>query len=480
MTPSDRHSAKLERLAPVKAIRAALSSHGLDGWIVGGTVRDLLLDRNVDDIDVVVGSDAGKVAKHVARQVSGDVFSLSDRFGTWRVIGPGREWQVDVSPVNEEGIELDLRLRDFTVNAIAIPAGGGQAVDPTGGIEDLNRGVLRATSEDAYRRDPLRVLRLARLACDFGFEPDRQSLVAAKRYCEGLKDVSGERVFYELRKLVTSDGVLSGLSMLDDVGGVEALLPELSLLKGIGQTPYHHLDAHGHTIEVLRQVMMLEKDMSALGDRSIEVKRRLAEPLADGLSCMQAIRFGALFHDLGKSKTHALRHDGRVTFMGHDREGRVMTADICRRFRTSGKLSMYLQGLTLHHLRLGFLVHERPLSRKHVYQYIKKCEPVALEATVLSVADRLATRGKRTKQQVIDDHLKLAREMIEKTIEWRDQYPRKPLLTGDELTAALSIEPGPEVGHLMSSLDEAQYAGEIATKEDALKLAKAMHGETTG
>ncbi len=472
-------SAKLGRLAPVQAVSAALNSQDIDGWVVGGTVRDLLLKRQVDDIDVVVSSAAEPVAKHTAREVSGDVFSLSDKFGTWRVIGPGREWQLDISPVREGDIEADLKQRDFTVNAIAVPVDGGEAIDPTGGLKDLEDRCLRVTSETAYRNDPLRVLRLARISCEYGLEPERQSVISAGRHCDGLEKVSGERIFYELRKLLTMDEALAGIELMDQVGGLEVILPEFTALKGIGQTPYHHLDAFDHTIEVLRQLVLIEKDSSVYGDFADEVNEKLSGSLADGLSFKQALRFGAIFHDLGKSNTHAVRDDGRVTFMGHDREGRIMTADICRRLKTSSRLSAYLQGLTLHHLRLGFLVHERPLTKRQVYQYINICEPVALEVTVLSVADRLATQGERTKQRVIDDHLELSREMIGQILEWRAQFPRKPLATGGELTEALSIEPGPIVGQLMNILDEAQYAGDIKTKDEALSLARLKYSETT-
>ncbi len=469
-------SAELEQSAPLQAVRSVLSSEETEGWIVGGTVRDLLMGTDIDDIDIVVSSATDRVAKGVADRISGDVFSLSDKFGTWRVIAPDRSWQADLSPVNEGGIEADLHQRDFTVNAMAIPIGGGDVIDPVDGAKDLEDRLLRVVSEDAYHNDPLRVMRLARISCEYGFKPELESVAAAGRCSEGLQRVSGERVFYELSRLVTSDGVLEGLELLDNVGAMQVVIPELSALKGIGQTPYHHLDAHDHTIEVLKQLIRLERDDSELGPAAGAVSKLMAEPLADELSYRQSLRFGALFHDLGKSKTHAQRDDGRVTFMGHDREGKIMAADICARLRTSGRLSRYLQDLTLHHLRLGFMVHDRPLSRSQAYSYIKVCEPVALEVTVFSIADRLATRGDRTKQKAIDDHVELAREMIGYVLEWRDQHPRTPLVSGDELMAELSIKPGPVVGKLLDILDEAQYLEEIKSKKEALNLAKAKHG----
>ena len=150
-----------------------------------------------------------------------------------------------------------------------------------------------------------------------------------------------------------------------------------------------------------------------------------------------------------------------------------MVEALCRRLRTRTELSDYLAAITRHHLHLGFLVHERPLSRRHVYRYLRICEPIELEVTVLSVADRLATRGERTRQEAIDSHLELARELVGEALEWRARGAGEPLVRGDDLIAELAIEPGPRVGELLELVREAEFAGEISSREDALRLARA-------
>ena len=146
-------------------------------------------------------------------------------------------------------------------------------------------------------------------------------------------------------------------------------------------------------------------------EASGELREVLDEPLADELTRGQALRLGALLHDIGKPATYHVREDGRVTFMGHDRLGQEMVREICRRLRMSVRLCRFLEAVTRHHLVLGFVVHERPLDRRDVYRYLERTSPVEVEVTLLSVADRLATRGKNA-ERAIDAHLQLAKELM--------------------------------------------------------------------
>jgi hypothetical protein len=144
---------------------------------------------------------------------------------------------------------------------------------------------------------------------------------------------------------------------------------------------------------------------------------------------------------------------------------------VCRRLHGSTALADYVAALAQHHLRLGFLVHDRPLNRRHVYRYMRACEPVELEVTVLSAADRLATRGQRTRTEAVEAHLDVARELAAEALEWRE-HPPSPPVRGDELIAALGIEPGPEVGRLLQIVEEAAFAGEARSRDEALDVAR--------
>jgi putative nucleotidyltransferase with HDIG domain len=472
--------APLERSSVVRLARSALA--GRPAWAVGGPVRDAFLGRPVDaDVDIVVGGDARDDARLLAGTADAHVFALSERFGAWRVIARDRSWQADVTPLRGGTIEADLALRDFTVNSMARPLDDLTIlVDPRGGQADLARRVLRAVTEQAFEDDPLRVLRLARFAPELGLEADPRTVALAQRTAPRIEEVAAERSFYELRRLVGGRDPVAGIRLLEAVGLLSHLLPELQGLEGVEQNPYHHLDVWGHTLEVLERVVEIERDPEPVfGDLAERVGAELSRPLADELTRGEALRFGALLHDVGKPATRAVSPEGRVLFWGHDGVGADMTREVFRRLRASTVLGEYAAALAQHHLRLGFLVHERPLTRRHVYAYMRACEPVELEVTVLSAADRLATRGERSRSEALAAHLGLARELAAEALEWRANPPVPPL-RGEELMEELQLPPGPEVGTLLRIVEEAAFAGEARTREEALEVARRASAALSG
>jgi putative nucleotidyltransferase with HDIG domain len=454
-------------------IEALVSVAREPAWLVGGAVRDRALGRATDDYDLAVASDARGLARELARSADAHAFALSEAFGVWRVVARDRGWQVDVLPVIGGSIERDLAGRDFTINAMAEPLGGGTYVDPFGGMSDLDARRLRMVSAGAFVDDPLRVLRLVRLACELGFAVDGATGAAAGASAAALADVAPERVFAELKRIVIADRALEGLALMDRIGATRVILPELTRMRGVEQSPYHHLDVYEHTQSVLEATIELSRSPGEwLGDYADAVTRFLAEPLANELTRGQALRFGALLHDVAKPATRRVTPEGRVTFIGHDSEGAETTAAVLTRLRASERLREHVAALTRHHLRLGFLVHEVPLGRRAIYRYLRSCEPVQVDVTLLSVADRLATRG-RGSEEAIRRHLDLARELLGEALAWRRARPRPPL-RGDELAREVGLRPGRKLGNNLNELEEASFAGEISSREQAIERAREL------
>jgi poly(A) polymerase len=457
----------------------ALAELGTPAWLVGGAVRDRLLDRPTSDFDVVVAGDVAASARGVARGARGHAFELSEAFGAWRVVAHDRSWQLDLMALDGATIEHDLARRDLTVNAIAEPLAGGDHVDPFGGVEDLRARVLRAVSGTAFLDDPLRVIRLARLACELDFEIELGTAQAARAVAPRLTTVSPERVFEELKRLICADRAPAGIGLLGSLGITAAVLPELDALEGIDQSRFHHLDVLGHTRLVLAETIRIVDDPVFLCERpeqAAALRPLLDAPFANGLTRGQALRFGALLHDIAKPQTRDVTDEGRVTFMGHDRAGAELSASILRRLRASEKLWTHVAGLTLHHLRLGFLVHRVPLSRLDVYDYLLSCSPVGVDVTLLSVADRLATRGDNA-ERAIAKHVALARTMLTEALAWEASPPRPPV-RGDELARALGIRPGPQVGGLLAELQAQAFSGDVRTPEQAIDRARELVATT--
>jgi len=469
------------RESPVVA-SAASALAGAPAWIVGGAVREGLLDRPVTDLDLAVPGGEDDAARAIAKELGGHAFALSERFGTWRVAAGGAGFGVDVTRLRAESIEADLGARDFTVNAMAAPlaaASGGEAeaglLDPHGGRADLENRTLRAVSPSAFADDPLRVIRAARFAAALGLAVEDGTARSARDVAARAAEPAGERQLAELGALVGGPDPVRGLEVLGELGALEVVLPELAELRGVEQNPYHHLDAYGHTVEVLERLLTVESDLPAYaGEHADAAAAVLAEELADGLDRRTALRFGALFHDLGKPETRSVNDEGRVLFLGHDRAGARIVAAICERLRASRRLRGYLELICLEHLRLGFLVHERLLARRAVYDYLDATEPDSLDITLLTVADRLATQGARTRPEAIEAHLDLAREMIGEALAWREVGPPRPPVRGDDLAAELGIEPGPELGRLLGELAAAAFTGEATSRDEAVEHARRL------
>jgi tRNA nucleotidyltransferase/poly(A) polymerase len=458
------------------AARAALA--GESAWVVGGAVRDGLLGRAVADVDLVVAGDVGAAARRLSRAAGGPAFELSGEFGAWRVIGPQRRWQVDLTRMQGGSLAEDLARRDFTVNAMAQPLAGGDVVDPHGGAQDLAAGRLRMVSDAAFDDDPLRVLRLARFACELHLEPEAETVAAAAARGPRIAEVAAERVFAELRRVVAADRVLDGLALMERLRLTEHVLPELAGLRGVEQNRYHHLDVHDHTLAVLEEAVALERDpAAALGDDLAgPIRAFLAEPLADEVTRGTALRFGALLHDVAKPETQTRNADGSVLgFPGHADLGADRSRAALARLRTSERLQAHVAALARHHLRLGYLVHELPLDRRTIHRYLVATHPVEVDVSLLSVADRLATRGRKA-DAAIARHLDAAVAVLPAALAHATVRAQPPLLRGDELAAELSLAPGPRIGALLAELAEARFAGEIASREDALALARRLSG----
>ena len=438
-----------------------------DAWLVGGSVRDLLLDRPVLDIDLVVDGDPAATARALAGSIGGSPFPLSERHGAWRVVGESRT--IDVTRCRGT-LEQDLALRDFTVNAIALPLAGGEPIDPLGGQDDLAAGLLRAVSPQVFDDDPLRLLRLPRIAHEVGFEIDDQTARLAASRASRADEPSAERIFAELCRLLGGHRPAEGLRLADRLGVLEVVLPEMVPLRGCLQSPHHQLDVWEHTLHVVEAVADIGDHAGHyLPGHADRIGDELDRVVGDQLTARQGLRLAALFHDIRKPQTRR-EVDGRIGFMGHDREGAAAVSAILGRWKASNDLIRFCSMLVREHLALGFSIPSRPLGLRVAHRYLKATSPWPGSSVTLSLADRLATRGPSSRLRHLRRHVETAEEMLTLIAELeRDQHP--PLLRGDEIAQELDAH-GATIGRLVALLAEEQAAGAVATREEALAFVR--------
>ncbi len=463
------------RPAGLDALLPTLAPIEGDAWVVGGSVRDALLGRPAGaDLDIAVAGDAQAAAAALCRAHGANRFRLSRAFGAWRVQGGGLPVQIDITPLQGGSLEEDLSRRDLTVNALALPVAAGRPiVDLHGGLADLGARRLRHVGDRSLADDPVRLLRLARLAGQAGFTVDPSTVAVARRDAPGIWTAPGERLADELGRIVMLDLPDRAFRLLDELGVLGALVPELERSRGLDQSAYHHLDVLGHVLEVVEHSRELADDPEPVfRSRAARVREALRAPLADELTARGGLMLSALLHDMAKPATRIETPEGRIGFPGHDRLGAEMAEDLMRRLRTSSRLRDFVVRGVRHHLPLGFMVHRTPLSLRQIDRYLRLTAPSQVEIIVLSTADRLATRGPRTSASAISRHLVLAREVMDVHFTLADRPPQRPLLAGDEVARVLGREPGAWLVPLLDALREGQLAGVLRTREQALRFVK--------
>lgn len=458
---------QLAILAPIaQLVGSHLPDAEAQAWLVGGCVRDALLSRSVDDVDIATSANPRSLANALASATQGAAFPLGSSFGVWRVTPATQHstYQIDVCPLVGGSIEADVAARDFTLNALAYDVRSGQLIDRVGGVEDLDRRILRVVSDTSFASDPLRILRAARIAHELGCHVEPATKQLARRDAHRADEPAGERTIAELERLICSDEARRGVRLADELGVLEVVWPEITACKGIAQSRFHHLDVFEHTLAVLDNCEDIERCHEYyLGEAS------------DSLSTDERwiLRLAALCHDLGKVRTRTVSDEGRVGFSGHDVAGATIVGELAQRWAMSNR---YRDGVTLlvrTHLALGMLLHG-PLDARARYRFLRSVEPYGRLAIMLSFADRLATSGVDDRSSWRRRHLTLARELWNELAQRTAAPDCEPLLDGLEIADAAGISPGPALGRLVAALREAQDLGEVRTPAEARALVRGL------
>ena len=457
-----------------------LSMLGIEAYIVGGAVRDVLLCQEVDDLDIAVRADAAGVASDLASFLGGSAFPLDAARAIHRVTHRGGA--VDVVGIDD--IRADLARRDFTVDAMAVALSelaDGRApslIDPHGGQNDLAAREIRMVSATVFADDPGRLMRAARVEAQLGFRlsPDTEALVRAQA---GMIDlVSGERVRDELLNILALPGATESLRRLDDLGLLSAALPEQDDSRGVTQPKEHYWDVFGHAVETPGQVEVLldlgaraEGFVARLTPRFEGMDDYFAGQAADGHTRATLLKLAGLLHDIGKPATKTVEPSGRVRFIGHHTEGEEIARAALTRLRLSRRGVDIVSGMVRHHLRPGQMQHGDDLpSPRAVYRYYRDVGDVAIDTIYLNLADYAAARGPMLDEEEWAGRCRTAAHILKAVAAPDRPATPRPLIDGHDIMEAFSLEPGPAVGAMLETVREAQAAGEIGTKEEALEL----------
>lgn len=457
-------------------------------YLVGGALRDLFFkqknQKKTIDWDFTIQSGAFDFAKKLARRLDANYVVLDQNHKTARVIfkANNQEFRLDFTDFRAKTLRGDLKKRDFTINTLYINVkdllnGSTEIVDCFGAIDDIKNKILRITSKDNFKDDPLRILRGYVFCCQLGlsFDPVTETLVKSNIF--KLADVSPERISGELAKIFGSKRIYKHISKMDCFGVFDVIFPEIKSLRGVEQGLFHHLDVWDHSLESLAQ---LEKLLRVLPKKiSVEYAEKvnvyLAEEICGQRSRLWLLKVACLMHDIAKPQTRFVSEDNRVHFYTHEKQGAQIVRRIGKSLKLSRKEVDILSGIVLYHLRAGQLVNRIP-SKRSKFRFLKDTADNAVCILLLTIADRWAMQGSLSKSKNFVFHENELLKMIEGFFKEQNIVNKKPrFLNGDEVMSLLGLSKGPLVGRILAHIEEAQAIESIRNKQQAENLAYQLY-----
>ena len=475
---SDEELAKILDQPIFHLVGDAADDLNMECYVVGGYVRDIFLERPSSDIDVVVVGSGIELAKEVKRRLGRKAhLSVFKTFGTAQVkdgeaelefVGARKESYSHDSrkPIVEDGtLEDDQNRRDFTINAMAICLNKqrfGELVDPFNGLADLEDGIIATPLEPGvtFSDDPLRMMRCIRFATQLNFQIEEETFVALQRMADRIKIVSGERIEVELNKIIMAPHPSIGFEYLQRSGLLQIILPELSALDIVEQKNGRaHKNNFYHTLEVLENVV---------APHSAPAGATVADETSLGSVGEAALwlRWAALLHDIGKTKTK--RWDPAIgwTFHNHNYVGAKMVPQIFRRLKLPmGAEMKYVEKLVDMHMRPQ-VIADNEVTDSAVRRLLNDAGDDIDDLMTLCEAD--ITSKNEVKKKMFQENFRMVREKLTDLKEKDYKRLLQPVIDGNEIMEMFHLKPSREVGTLKQTLKDAVLDNKVENEREPL------------
>ena len=440
----------------LKVVTKVSKEEDKSAYVVGGFVRDLIMEKELNDIDIMVVGDGIDFAKKIAFGIGVKKIVPFAKFGTALI--PNENIQVEIASAREEkynsesrkpskiiytDLQGDLVRRDFTINAMAMHISSenfGLLTDPYNGLADIENKILKTPldPDETFSEDPLRMMRAAYFASKLGFIIEDKCIDSMKRQSERIKIVSWERIRDELFKILKTKKPSIGLRILQETGLMKIVFPEIDAMYGIEQTAeWNHKDIFNHTLQVVDNAAKLTDKME--------------------------IRFAALVHDIAKPNTRRINKKKGYTFHGHDAVGERMISRVAFRLRLSKKLKSYLEKLTLLHLRPISLVKEI-VTDSAIRRLMIAAGDDLDDLMVLCRAD-ITTKNSNKIKKYLNNFDKVEIKIL-KVNEKDNMRKFQSPIRGNEIMSLFKLKEGKQVGVIKRAIEEAILEGTIENTYD--------------
>ncbi|MCD4763581.1 MAG: CCA tRNA nucleotidyltransferase [Desulfobacterales bacterium] len=424
-------------------------------YIVGGSIRDIILGRFPFDYDIAVFGNPEKFAKKIAVKKSDHIIELGKKdHKIIRVISDNKIF--DISSANGQTIEDDLLKRDFTINAMAYSLSSGKIIDCTGGMKDIADKKIRMVSNTAFEKDPVRLIRAYRIGASLNFEIDTNTVSAIRKNAKLIKNSAGERIRSEFLKILQAPESHHYISQMADTGLLFAIFPELGNLKACFQNRFHQYDVFEHTMKAFYHLENI-------------LNNKITHSIDENTASL--LKFAILLHDTGKPLVKKADNDGNVHFYGHSKKGAEITKGISSRLKLSTKEKYFIDFIIRNHidpLHLFVAKSEGTLTNKGITRFFIKCGDNTPCLLLHSIAD-MKGKGDASKEEFIE----FAKNMILKYFSEFMQRKKMPaLITGNDLINKFGLSPSPLFKKIISKVEEARLSNQINTRQEALSLVK--------
>ncbi len=446
-------------------------------YLVGGSVRDLLIGKqDIKDIDLLMPSGSEDVARAFADKINGSFFFLDEERKITRVVKHEAGGAIQFDFTNFEGPDLnaDLARRDFTVNAMAIDLrvfiknqSLDGLIDLFDGKEDVRQKLIRVARPEVLDEDPLRLLRAVRFAAALGFNIEKTTMEHIRTRAELIAKPSQERIRDEFFQILSVKGAGGHLLLMESLGLLKKLLPELEPLKDFAPGKHHLFDIFTHSIKTAEYVDgVLDNLRTFSPEHAVIVTEHLKEPLENLVPRKAALRFACLLHDIAKADAYSRDDTGNIHFYGHDNLGADKAKEICRRFRLSRDSEALVTKLIKHHMRPLNLSAPGGPSKRALYRYCRDLGDALPESIILSLADGKATSEVMPAEGFTDTQ-KTAAVILDYYYGKFLKTEEEPLVTGRELIKK-GFKPGPRFREILDEIKERQAEGSLKDREEAL------------
>jgi len=442
-------------------------------YIIGGSVRDLLLGLSPIDYDITVSGNPEKLAKKLAVRTNGHLVEMG-KPGQMIIRVVSDDYIFDISSFSGTSIEEDLNQRDFTVNAMAYALRSGEVTDCTGGLRDLADKKIRMVSKNIFKKDPARLIRAYRMSACLDFEIEPHTVAAIRKDAKLIQHTAGERIRLELFKILRSPKSHDYLFQMADTQLLTAIFPELARLHGCFQNKHHRYDVFEHSMKAYYHLETILNDCSQLlPNTHCHMTKSIDENRAILLKC------AILLHDIGKPSKRTIDIKGDAHFIGHSQKSADLAQNICKRLKFSTREKDFIDLIIRNHMKplFLFLAHQNntltPQGQARFYMKYGQNTPYLL---LHSIADILGKSNNNKNEACVMFIKNMLHDFFSDYLH-RSNEP--PLITGHDLIHAFGLTPSPIFKTILNLVKEASLSNQITNKKEALTLVKAFLNSKT-